>query len=87
MLILSRKISVNYTAFFEDLEIGMVQTRWEHLNRSYSMVTQIQALALDGHFVIEQQVRNKAHCINFNGTSGIWRKECISIQATGKPIH
>jgi cellulose synthase/poly-beta-1,6-N-acetylglucosamine synthase-like glycosyltransferase len=64
--------------YFKDPKIGMVQTRWEHLNRSYSLVTQIQALALDGHFVIEQQVRNKAgYFINFNGTSGIWRKECI----------
>lgn len=64
--------------FFKDPKIGMVQTRWEHLNRSYSLITQIQALALDGHFVIEQQVRNKADFfINFNGTSGIWRTECI----------
>ncbi|MCI0448731.1 MAG: glycosyltransferase family 2 protein [Chlorobi bacterium] len=64
--------------YFKDPKIGMVQTRWEHLNRSYSLVTQIQALALDGHFVIEQQVRNKAgYFINFNGTSGIWRTECI----------
>ena len=64
--------------YFKDPKMGMVQTRWEHLNRSYSLVTQIQALALDGHFVIEQQVRNKAgYFINFNGTSGIWRKECI----------
>lgn len=64
--------------FFSDPKIGMVQTRWEHLNRAYSLVTQIQALALDGHFVLEQQVRNKAgYFINFNGTSGIWRKECI----------
>lgn len=64
--------------FFKDPQMGMVQTRWEHLNRTYSLVTQIQALALDGHFVIEQQVRNKAgYFINFNGTSGIWRKQCI----------
>lgn len=64
--------------FFSNPKIGMVQTRWEHLNRSYSLVTQIQALALDGHFVLEQQVRNKAgYFINFNGTSGVWRKECI----------
>lgn len=64
--------------YFKDPKIGMVQTRWEHLNRSYSLITQIQALALDGHFVLEQQVRNKAgYFINFNGTSGIWRKECI----------
>ncbi len=58
--------------------IGMVQTRWEHLNEDYSYLTRAQALALDGHFVIEQQVRNKAgFFINFNGTAGIWRKECI----------
>jgi cellulose synthase/poly-beta-1,6-N-acetylglucosamine synthase-like glycosyltransferase len=64
--------------YFRDPIIGMVQTRWEHMNRSYSLITQIQALALDGHFVLEQQVRNKAgYFINFNGTSGIWRKECI----------
>jgi cellulose synthase/poly-beta-1,6-N-acetylglucosamine synthase-like glycosyltransferase len=64
--------------FFKDPKIGMVQTRWEHLNRGYSLITQILSLALDGHFVMEQQARNKAnYFINFNGTSGIWRKECI----------
>jgi cellulose synthase/poly-beta-1,6-N-acetylglucosamine synthase-like glycosyltransferase len=64
--------------FFRDPKIGMVQTRWEHINRSYSLITQILSLALDGHFVIEQQVRNKANFfINFNGTSGMWRKSCI----------
>jgi len=64
--------------FFKDPKIGMVQTRWEHLNRSYSLITQILSLALDGHFVMEQQARNKAnYFINFNGTSGVWRKECI----------
>jgi hypothetical protein len=56
----------------------MVQTRWEHLNSNYSILTKAQALALDGHFVIEQTVRNKAgFFINFNGTGGVWRKECI----------
>jgi cellulose synthase/poly-beta-1,6-N-acetylglucosamine synthase-like glycosyltransferase len=64
--------------FFKNPKIGMVQTRWEHINRGYSLITQILSLALDGHFVIEQQVRNKADFfINFNGTSGVWRKECI----------
>jgi len=63
---------------FQNAEIGMVQTRWEHLNEDYSYLTRAQALALDGHFVIEQQVRNKAgFFINFNGTAGIWRKSCI----------
>lgn len=64
--------------FLNDKKIGMVQTRWEHLNSDYSLLTRTQAMALDGHFVIEQNVRNKAgFFINFNGTGGIWRKECI----------
>src|ERR1041384_4192898 len=64
--------------FYLDPKIGLVQTRWEHLNSDYSFLTRVQAMALDGHFVIEQNVRNKAgFFINFNGTGGIWRKECI----------
>lgn len=64
--------------FYKDEKIGLVQTRWEHLNRDYSVITKTQAVALDGHFVIEQAVRNRAgFYINFNGTAGIWRKECI----------
>jgi cellulose synthase/poly-beta-1,6-N-acetylglucosamine synthase-like glycosyltransferase len=56
----------------------MVQTRWEHLNEEYSYLTKAQALALDGHFALEQQVRYKSgFFINFNGTAGIWRKKCI----------
>lgn len=63
---------------FNNPNVGMVQTRWEHINEDYSYLTKAQALALDGHFVIEQQVRNKAgFFINFNGTGGIWRKDCI----------
>jgi cellulose synthase/poly-beta-1,6-N-acetylglucosamine synthase-like glycosyltransferase len=65
-------------SFFNDQKVGMVQTRWEHLNGDYSIITKAQALALDGHFVIEQTVRNKSgFFINFNGTGGIWRKSCI----------
>lgn len=65
-------------AFFSDDKVGMVQTRWEHINGDYSMLTRAQALALDGHFVIEQTVRNKAgFFINFNGTGGVWRRSCI----------
>ena len=65
-------------SFFSDEKVGMVQTRWEHLNGNYSILTKAQALALDGHFVIEQNVRNKAgFFINFNGTGGVWRKCCI----------
>lgn len=64
--------------YFTDPKVGMVQTRWEHLNAEYSLLTRAQALALDGHFVMEQQVRNKSgFFINFNGTAGIWRKSCI----------
>ncbi len=65
-------------SFFNDDKVGMVQTRWEHLNGDYSIITKAQALALDGHFVIEQSVRNKSgFFINFNGTGGIWRRKCI----------
>jgi len=64
--------------YFVDAKIGLVQTRWEHLNSDYSLLTRTQALALDGHFVMEQTVRNGAgFFINFNGTGGIWRRSCI----------
>jgi hypothetical protein len=64
--------------YFKDPEIGVVQTRWGHINRDYSLLTKIQAFALDFHFILEQVGRNFGkHFINFNGTAGIWRKECI----------
>lgn len=64
--------------YFKDSEIGVVQTRWGHLNRNYSLLTKIQAFALDAHFTLEQVGRNsKGHFINFNGTAGVWRKTCI----------
>ena len=64
--------------YFKDPDIGVVQTRWGHLNRNYSILTRIQAFALDAHFTLEQVGRSsKGHFINFNGTAGIWRKECI----------
>jgi cellulose synthase/poly-beta-1,6-N-acetylglucosamine synthase-like glycosyltransferase len=64
--------------YFKDPQIGVVQTRWGHLNRDYSLLTKIQAFALDAHFTLEQVGRNsKSHFINFNGTAGVWRKECI----------
>ena len=64
--------------YFKDPEIGVVQTRWGHLNRDYSILTRVQAFALDAHFTLEQVGRNsKGHFINFNGTAGVWRKECI----------
>jgi len=65
--------------FFTDPGVGMVQTRWGHLNRSYSALTQAQAIFLDGHFVIEHSARNRSGLFfNFNGTAGIWRRQAIT---------
>jgi cellulose synthase/poly-beta-1,6-N-acetylglucosamine synthase-like glycosyltransferase len=62
---------------FED-ETGVVQTRWGHLNKDYSLLTRLQAFGLDAHFSIEQTGRSHAGSfINFNGTAGVWRKQCI----------
>ena len=58
-------------------KLGCLQTRWGHLNSKKSMLTQTIALGIDGHFIVEQNVRSKMDVINFNGTCGIWRKECI----------
>ncbi len=64
--------------FFTDERVGMIQTRWGHLNRTYSMLTRVQAMFLDGHLLLEQTGRNRAgRFINFNGTAGVWRKSCI----------
>ncbi len=64
--------------YFVDDAIGVVQTRWGHINKNYSLLTKIQAFALDSHFTLEQVGRNaQQHYINFNGTAGIWRKACI----------
>ncbi len=63
---------------FQKPAVGMVQCRWGHLNDDYSALTRVQALALDGHFIVEQTARNRLGCfINFNGTAGIWRRQCI----------
>ena len=68
----------NTLPHFYSKNIGMIQTRWGHLNEKESLLTRVQAFALDGHFAIEQKVRNDAgFFINFNGTGGVWRKECI----------
>lgn len=68
----------NTLPHFYTKKVGMVQTRWGHLNENFSLLTRVQAFALDGHFAIEQNVRNDAgFFINFNGTGGVWRKECI----------
>jgi cellulose synthase/poly-beta-1,6-N-acetylglucosamine synthase-like glycosyltransferase len=64
--------------FFSDPRVGMVQARWEHLNREYSRLTRIQSIFLDGHFVIEHTARHRSgRFFNFNGTAGIWRRRCL----------
>src|SRR5688500_682720 len=63
---------------FSDPKVGMVQVRWGHLNRDYSLLTQVQSILLDGHFILEHGGRNRAgRFFNFNGTAGIWRREAI----------
>ena len=60
-------------------DIGMVQTRWTHLNRDYSFLTQVEAILLDGHFVLEHGGRSRAGVFfNFNGTAGMWRRAAIA---------
>lgn len=64
--------------YFQDKRVGMVQTRWGHLNKNYSLLTRLQSFGLDAHFSIEQSARKAAGSfINFNGTCGVWRKDCI----------
>ena len=63
---------------FKDPKIGAVQTKWNHINKDFSLLTKIQAFALDIHFTLEQVGRSFNSCfLNFNGTAGIWRKEAI----------
>lgn len=64
--------------YFTDERVGMVQMRWSHINANYSLLTKVQAIMLDGHFVIEQVARNRCGgFFNFNGTAGMWRREAI----------
>ena len=65
--------------YFTDPAIGMVQTRWAHLNRDVSVLTQAQAVLLDGHFMIEHTARNRSgRYMSFNGTGGVWRKAALT---------
>lgn len=69
--------------YFTDPSVGMVQTRWGHLNREDSWLTRAQALMLDGHFLVEQVARSRAgQLFNFNGSAGVWRRQAI-IEAGG----
>jgi cellulose synthase/poly-beta-1,6-N-acetylglucosamine synthase-like glycosyltransferase len=64
---------------FTDPKVAMVQARWGHINAEYSLLTRIQSILLDAHFVLEHGSRNRSGCFfNFNGTAGIWRREAIA---------
>jgi cellulose synthase/poly-beta-1,6-N-acetylglucosamine synthase-like glycosyltransferase len=64
--------------YFRDERLALIQARWGHLNHDYSLLTRVQAIMLDGHFVLEHGARNRAGCFfNFNGTAGVWRREAI----------
>jgi cellulose synthase/poly-beta-1,6-N-acetylglucosamine synthase-like glycosyltransferase len=66
--------------YFSDAEVGMVQVRWGHINREYSLLTQVESVILDGHFVIEHGGRHlSGRFFNFNGTAGIWRRTAIEM--------
>jgi cellulose synthase/poly-beta-1,6-N-acetylglucosamine synthase-like glycosyltransferase len=68
---------------FGDPRVGLVQARWEHLNRDFSLLTRIQSIFLDGHFVVEHTARNRSgRFFNFNGTAGVWRRRCL-VEAGG----
>lgn len=65
--------------FVSDQEVGMVQARWGHLNEHSGLLTRLEAVLLDGHFVLEHTARHRSgRFFNFNGTAGVWRKACIA---------
>ncbi|MEL6344886.1 MAG: glycosyltransferase [Myxococcota bacterium] len=71
-------LEVTVPHLMADPKVGMVQARWGHLNADSSMLTQLSAILLDGHFVLEHTARNRSgRFFNFNGTAGIWRRSCI----------
>ncbi len=73
-----KDIFYNVVDYFTDDRIGMVQIRWDHLNRDASLLTKGQAIFLDGHFVIEHTARNRSgRFMHFNGTAGVWRRTTI----------
>ena len=70
------KVTIPYLV--QNPNLGVVQTRWGHINKDYNLLTKCQAFGLDAHFTVEQSGRNLGgHFINFNGTGGVWRKACI----------
>ncbi|HXK59802.1 MAG TPA: glycosyltransferase family 2 protein [Acidobacteriota bacterium] len=69
---------LNLVDYFSDPKVGMVQIRWEHINRDYSLLTNVQSIMLDGHFILESATRYRSgRFFNFNGTAGIWRRAAI----------
>jgi cellulose synthase/poly-beta-1,6-N-acetylglucosamine synthase-like glycosyltransferase len=63
---------------FRNKKLGCLQTRWGHTNRKYNSLTRVEAMAIDGHFIVEQAVRSRNDFfLNFNGTAGLWRRVCI----------
>lgn len=69
---------LNTIPYFENEEVGVVQGRWGHLNRDYSILTKSQSIFLDMFFMVEQQARSLAgYFLRFNGSGGVWRKKCI----------
>jgi len=74
-----RDFLLNTIPYFKNPKIGVVQTRWEHINQNYSMLTKLQAMQLNVHFTVEQQGRKSGnYLLQFNGTAGVWRKETIA---------
>jgi len=74
----AREILMKTIHYFTDSDVGMVQVRWGHINSEYSLLTKIQSIMLDGHFVIEHTARNRSgRFFNFNGTAGLWRRDAI----------
>ena len=74
-----RELLKSTVHFFTDPKVGMIQTRWGHINRGYSLLTRVQAMFLDGHLLLEQVARSRSgRFFNFNGTAGLWRKSCIA---------
>jgi cellulose synthase/poly-beta-1,6-N-acetylglucosamine synthase-like glycosyltransferase len=74
--------------YFAAPEVGVVQTRWTHLNEPDSLLTRLQAFGLNAHFLVEQVGRNAGgHFLNFNGTGGVWRRTCIRFSRPAAPAN
>src|SRR5262249_19438795 len=72
--------------FFTDPMVGCAQMRWSHINGDYNLLTRLQTIMLDGHFVVEQTTRNRTGgFFNFNGTAGIWRRRAIELSGGCRP--